>query len=346
MRFGLFIPQGWRMDLVGIDPAQHWGVMAGLARRADHNPHWESIWVYDHFHTVPVPSEEATHEAWTLMAALAAVTGRVRLGQMCTCMAYRNPAYLAKVAATIDIISEGRVEMGIGAGWYEHEWRAYGYGFPGAGDRLGMLREGVEIFRQMWVDGEATLEGKYYQVAGARCYPRPLQGTTVRGSVANGIPMWIAGGGEKKTLRIAAEYADYTNFDGTPETFAAKSAILQGHCDDLGRDIGTITRSANYNVIIGVDEAEVAGRFEWIRAQLKNAGVPDAIVERQVNDLMRGPLVGTPEQILETLQGLQKLGMTYAICNFAEAAYDTTGIDLFENAVLPVLDTRHGRARR
>ena len=116
MRFGLFIPQGWRMDLAGIDPSLHWGVMDGLARRADENPQWESIWVYDHFHTVPVPSAEATHEAWTLMAAFAASTARVRLGQMCTCMSYRNPAYLAKVAATVDIVSGGRVEMGLDVG--------------------------------------------------------------------------------------------------------------------------------------------------------------------------------------------------------------------------------------
>ena len=136
MQFGLFIPQGWRHDLVGIDPAQHWGVMAGLARRVDGNPDWSSIWVYDHMHTMPRPSEEATHEAWTLMAAFAGVTGRIRLGQMCTCMGYRNPAHLAKVAATVDVVSEGRLEMGIGAGWYEHEWRAYGYGFPSAGERL------------------------------------------------------------------------------------------------------------------------------------------------------------------------------------------------------------------
>ena len=132
------------------------------------------------------------------------MTSRVRLGQMCTCMSYRNPAYLAKVAATIDIISEGRVEMGIGAGWYEHEWLAYGYGFPSAGERIGRLAEGVQIFRDLWTTGSATLQGKHYQVDGAICRPRPLQGTTVPGSARNGIPMWIAGGGEKKTLRIAA----------------------------------------------------------------------------------------------------------------------------------------------
>ncbi|NLT30215.1 MAG: LLM class flavin-dependent oxidoreductase, partial [Propionibacterium sp.] len=109
MRFGVFIPQGWRFDLVGIDEAQHWPVMRDLARAVDADPTWESLWVFDHFHTTPVPSDtEATHEAWTLMAGFAAATDRVRLGQMCTCLGYRPPAYLAKVAATCDHISGGR----------------------------------------------------------------------------------------------------------------------------------------------------------------------------------------------------------------------------------------------
>lgn len=167
MRFGIFVPQGWRMDLHGVDTADQWQVMRDLAVRADECPEWESIWVYDHFHTTPEPSQDPTHEAWTLMGALGAVTSRVRLGQMCTCMSYRNPAYLAKVAATVDIVSGGRIEMGIGAGWYEHEWRAYGYGFPRAGERLARLREGVEIFRQAWTTGSATLDGEHYQVDGS-----------------------------------------------------------------------------------------------------------------------------------------------------------------------------------
>jgi F420-dependent oxidoreductase-like protein len=338
MRFGLFIPQGWRMDLVGIDPAMHWGVMDGLARRADENEQWESIWVYDHFHTVPVPSDEATHEAWTLMAAFAASTNRVRLGQMCTCMAYRNPAYLAKVAATIDIISGGRVEMGIGAGWYEHEWRAYGYGFPTAGERLGALADGVEIFRQMWTHGSATYVGRYYSVDGAICAPRPLQGTTMPGSPENGIPMWVAGGGEKKTLRIAAKYADYTNFDGAPDGFVHKSEILRQHCADLGRDMDSITRSANYNVVIGDTERDVEDRLRWLADHFHRAGVPQQIVEGQLASLRTQPAVGTIEQVIESLRGLQKHGMTYAICYFQEAAYDTSGISVFENAVIPELD--------
>lgn len=335
MRFGLFVPQGWRMDLAGIEPDQHWGVMAGLAERAEMTRLWESIWVYDHFHTVPVPSQEATYESWTLMAALAAVTSRIRLGQMCTCMAYRNPAYLAKVAATIDIISEGRLEMGIGAGWYEHEWRAYGYGFPSAGDRLGMLEEGVQIFRDMWTTGSATLDGKHYQVDGAICAPRPLQGTTQPGSALNGIPVWVAGGGEKKTLRIAAQYADYTNFGA--DVFEHKSAILAAHCADVGRDFAQITRSTNIDVVIGDTEKDVKDRLAWMRDHYIRAGVSEAIVDQQIAGLIAGAGVGTPEQIAEKLTALKALGLGYTIAYFTEAAYDTSGMHLFENKVIPDL---------
>jgi F420-dependent oxidoreductase-like protein len=337
MRFGMFVPQGWRMDLVGIDPADHWARMRDLAVRADRSDVWESIWVYDHFHTTPEPSEEATHESWSLMAAFAAVTERVRLGQMCTCVSYREPAYLAKVAATVDHVSGGRLEMGIGAGWYEHEWRAYGYGFPRAGLRLARLREGVEIFRQMWTKGSATLDGEHYQVDGALCHPRPLQGTSLPGSAANGIPVWVAGGGEQKTLRIAAEYADYTNFAGGLDEFTHKSEVLRGHCRDVGRDFDEIVRSADYNVVIGATEAEVEERFAWIEDHYRRAGVPEARVQRTVGGLRKGPVVGTPEQVVERLTELQDAGMTYAITYFAEAAYDTTGIELFEREVIPAL---------
>ncbi|NLU62963.1 LLM class F420-dependent oxidoreductase [Rhodococcus sp. HNM0563] len=327
MRFGYFVPQGWRLDLVGIAPADQWRVMRDLAQRADNGP-WESIWVYDHFHTVPAPSEEATHEAWSLVSAFAAVTERVRIGQMCTAMAYRNPAYLAKVAATADLISGGRIEMGIGGGWYEHEWRAYGYGFPSAGERLGRLDEGVQIFKQAWTDGVATLDGKYYQVDGAICRPLPLQD--------GGIPLWIAGGGEKVTLKIAAKYAQYTNFDGTPEGFAHKSDILREHCADVGTDFDAIVRSANYNVAIGRTESEVQDRLEQLRSRLEPiVGVDKA--DGALNAFRGMPAVGTPEQIVENLTALKKKGLEYAIFYVPEAAYDTSGLELLEKEVLPHL---------
>ncbi len=328
MRFGLFIPQGWRHDLVDIDPNQHWRVMKGLAEHADAG-RWESIWVYDHFHTVPVPTDQATHEAWSLMSAFGAVTERVRLGQMCTCMGYRNPMFLAKVATTVDIVSDGRVEMGIGGGWYEHEWNAYGYGFPEIGDRLRMLDEGVQIMRQAWSEGEATLDGRYYQVKGAINRPLPIQKL--------GIPLWIAGGGEKVTLRIAAQYGQYTNFSGTPEEFTHKSEILRGHCERLGTSFDAITRSSNYNTVVGRDENEVAERIDAIEARMR-VYVGEAKARGAVADLRDGRgLAGTPEQLVEKLQGMEQLGMTYAITYFAEAAYDRSGIELFESEVMPHL---------
>ena len=323
----MFVPQGWRLDLAGIAPADQWSTMRGLAQAADNLP-FESIWVYDHFHTIPVPTKEATHEAWTLMSAFAAATTRVRLGQMCTCMGYRNPAYLAKVAATIDLISGGRVEMGIGAGWYEHEWRAYGYGFPGAGDRLGMLDEGVQIMRQLWTTGEATLAGKHYQVDGAIGRPLPLQD--------GGIPLWIAGGGERKTLRIAAKYGQYTNFDATPEVFTRKSEILAEHCKDVGTDFDAIVRSSNFNVIIGETDKDVADKLAWVRAHYEPL-IPADVLERNYTMLSTGPLVGTPEKIVEHLTELNGLGMDYAISNFVDAAYDSSSIELFSSKVIPEL---------
>jgi F420-dependent oxidoreductase-like protein len=329
MRFGLFIPQGWRLDLVGIDAREQWAVMSDLASYADRSEAWDSLWVYDHFHTVPVPSSEATHEAWSLMSAYAATTSRIKLGQMCTAMSYRNPVYLAKVAATADIISGGRVQMGIGGGWYEHEWRAYGYGFPSAGERLARLDEGVQIMAQAWRDGAVTFPGKHYQVDGAIVAPTPLQD--------GGIPLWIAGGGEKVTLKIAAKYAQYTNFTSDPAGFQNKSEILAGHCRDVGTDFDAIVRSANINTVIGTSESDVKDRLERVRSRISGVA-GDAATDAMVSSMSTPSSgAGTVEQVTEALQRLKGLGCEYVICYFPEAAYDRSGIELFEREVIPAL---------
>src|SRR3546814_6624975 len=235
---------------------------------------------------------------------------------MCTCMSYRNPAYLAKVATTGDIVSGVRTEMGIGGGWYEQEWRAYGYGCPPSAERLGRIREGVEIRHQAWTTGSATLEGKYYAVDGAIVRPLPLQDS--------GIPLWIAGGGEKVTLKIAAQYASYTNFTGTIEEFDHKSDVLRGHCDALGRDFGTITRSSNFNTIIADTEAEVEERLAAVIARVAPFVGPEraGVIER---DYRASAGVGTPEQIAERLAERAAPGLGYAIHYFPEAAYGRSG---------------------
>jgi F420-dependent oxidoreductase-like protein len=331
MRFGLFIPQGWRLDLVDIPTASQWGVMRDLATYADDSA-WDSLWVYDHFHTVPVPTDEATHEAWSLMSAYAAVTSRIKLGQMCTSMGYRNPVYLAKVAATADIISGGRVQMGIGGGWYQHEWEAYGYGFPSAGVRLGMLDEGVQIMRDAWRDGKVSspANAKHYKdVKDAIVAPKPLQ--------EGGLPLWIAGGGEKVTLKIAAKYAQYTNFTSEPDGFAHKSQVLADHCREVGTDYDAIVRSANFNAVIGESDADVKDRVARLRARQVTKADEAAVDSMLGMATSPDAASGTPEQVVEKLKRMRELGCEYAILYFPEAAYDRSGLELFEREVIPAL---------
>ena len=325
MRFGAFVPQGWRLDLVGLDVDEHWPTMLGVALDIERLG-YESLWVYDHFHTVPEPTQEVTYEAWTLMAALASTTSTVRLGQMCTCNTYRPPSYLAKVAASIDVISNGRLEMGIGAGWYEHEHDGYGYPFLSPGGRLGMLREGVEIMRALWTEDVVDYEGKFYTLDGAICQPKPIQQPH--------IPFWIAGGGEKVTLNIAARYAQYTNFGIDLDAFIAKSEILRGHCDDVGTDYDAIVRTTNFNALMGRTESEVAEKKAWLRSHLTGL-VEDDKVERNME--LYEALSGTPEQVVERLKAWEAAGMTYPIVYFPDVAYDRSSLELFAKEVIPAL---------
>ncbi len=323
MRFGAFIPQGWRLDLVGIDVGEHWPLIARIAGQIE-DLGYESLWVYDHFHTFPAPTQEVTYEAWTVLASLAPVTNKVRLGQMCTCNTYRSPSYLAKVAASLDVISGGRVEMGIGAGWYEHEHDGYGYPFLSPGGRLGMLHEGVEIMKAMWTEDEVTYEGKYYSLKGAICQPKPLQQPH--------IPFWVAGGGEKVTLRIAAKYAAYTNFGGTIEDFTHKSEILAAHCADVATSYEQIVRSANFSVFCAETESEVEEKKAWLKSTLSEYASAEK-VERFVR--MFDTMSGTPSQIVERLKIWEKAGMSYAIITFADVAYDDSSLRLFAEQVMP-----------
>ncbi len=329
MQFGAFIPQGWRHDLVGIDREQHWPTMVRVAQAVE-TAGYTSGWVYDHFHPVPEPTQEPVYEAWTLMASLAVATDTLRLGQMCTCTAYRPPPYLAKVAASIDVISGGRIEMGIGAGWYEHEFKGYGYEFPKPSVRIGMLGEGVEIMRRMWTEDEVDFDGKYYTLQGARCQPKPLQDPH--------IPVWVAGGGEQLTLRVVARHGDYANFGYDLEQFRHKSEVLAGHCRDVGRDFDEITRSTNFNIVIGENSAEVDEKLRWYRAHFTPiVGEERADKMIQNNYVKGGGLVGTPEQIAAGIREFQEAGAGYVLVYFQEAAYDLRGLELFAREVIPAL---------
>jgi len=221
-RFGVFVPQGWKMDLVHIkDPVEAWEAMTNVAKAADAGS-WDSIWLFDHFHTVPEATENFTFECWTATTALARDTTRVNVGQMVGCNGYRNPALYAKISSTVDVASHGRLYAGIGAGWYQEEWKAYGYEWPETRDRMRAFREAVQVINKMWTEDAPQFSGEYYSID--KPYNEP------KGVRKPHPSLWIGGGGEQVTLKLVAQYADACNVGGgDPETNArALRVVLAG----------------------------------------------------------------------------------------------------------------------
>ena len=314
--FGVFVPQGWRMDLVGIeDPYEQYEAMTRVAKVADESAAYDSIWVYDHFHTVPRPTKETTFEAWTISAGLARDTQNVKIGQMVTCNGYRSPAYLAKVASTVDVMSNGRLLFGLGAGWYEHEWRAYGFGFPEVPVRMRMFKEACEIVHRMFTEDDVTFDGEFYQL------DKPIN--EPKGISEPHPPIWIGGGGEKVTLKLVARWGDACNVNGDVDTLKHKFEVLKGHCDDVGRDYGEITRSTSINVHL-LEPGEVA---EEATREARGSMSYDQYAERF--------MVGTAEEISERLQPMVDAGVNYFITYLPRVAHEPERVDRFAEQVVP-----------
>ena len=299
MDFGVIVPQGWRMDLAGIsDPAEAYEAMSRVAREAE-TLNFHSIWLYDHFHTVPTPTQEMTFECWTSTAALARDTQRVRIGQLVTCNSYRNPALLAKIASTVDALSHGRLDFGIGAGWYEEEYRAYGYAYPDTRERLQRLHEAIQVILAMWTQDEANFEGQYYQVRGAINQPKGVQKPH--------IPLLIGGGGEKVTLKLVAQYADACNVGDGVANIKHKLAVLKQHCDEIGRDYNSIRRTTL------VDHCAIADTEEQAIAKLTPG-------QRKYLDILRQTeLIGTPAMIRQRLAEYEEAGIQEIVIRFVDA---------------------------
>jgi len=269
---------------------------------------------------VPRPELETTFECWTSTAGLARDTKTIRIGQMVTCNGYRNPAYLAKVASTVDVLSHGRLDFGIGAGWYQHEWRAYGYGFPDAPTRLKMLGEALPIIKAMWTEEYATYEGKFYQVNGAINEPKGVQQPHP--------PIWIGGGGEKVTLKLVAKYGDASNFGGmNVEVFENKAAILRQHCEALGRDYDTIIKSTNLNALLL--EPSDAARAEELSEPYRNGQAFD--------DWSKENYVGPPSGLVSRIQTLQDAGAGYFLIYLFGVATNQTPLEMLARDVVGVL---------
>ena len=231
MQVGLMTPQGWKGEYDGWEPAAAWSRTIELSTQAEALG-FESLWVFDNLHTVPPPTDEITFESFAVLSALAMATERVRLGHMVICTGFRNPALTAKMAATIDVISGGRFELGIGAGWKEEEWRAYGYGFPTLGERMAALGDHLEVIRSMLGPGRATFDGRYAHVRGAINVPKGLQPH---------IPVIVGGNGERVTAGYAIRYADELNYVFLPAAeVAERMAAVRARCEREGRDPATL----------------------------------------------------------------------------------------------------------
>jgi F420-dependent oxidoreductase-like protein len=265
VKLGVIVPQGWIGDYDGWDPRVAWNRTAAVARQADQLG-FESIWLFDHLHTVPVPTDEITFESFTSLSALAAVTSRVRLGHVVICTAFRNPALTAKMISTMDSISGGRMDLGIGAGWKRDEWLAYGYGFPETRERLAALGDHLEIITRM-LSGDrsdhATFDGRYAHVRDAINVPKPIQRPRV--------PIMVGGNGPNVTWRLAARHADELNLDGLSASEVAEALpVIRSRCEEIGRDPDTLRVSVH----IWTEEFALGGQQRVDRlAALRELGV-------------------------------------------------------------------------
>jgi F420-dependent oxidoreductase-like protein len=264
---------------------------------------FDSFFVMDHFQQIGGlgPPEEAMLEAYTLLAAVAARTSRINLGALVTGVTYRNPALLAKIVTTLDVVSRGRAILGIGAAWNEKEATEYGYDWPAAGERMDRLEDALRICRSMFTEERVTVDGKYHRVRDALNFPRPIQ--------PRGPRIMVGGMGERRTLRLVAQYADACNLFGDVDTIRQKLAVLAAHCRDVGRDAAEITKTRLGTMVIAPTKEEAEEQSERLINRMAEAfGLP----EEQVR---AGVVAGDPEAVCSQVQAFLDAGLDGMIFN-------------------------------
>ncbi len=314
MRFGLQKPN-FNFDYRGDDTPQIINSLKKLATTAENNG-FDSFWVMDHFHQIPMIGkvEDPMLESWTTLSVVARLTTKIKLGTLVTGIMYRYPAVLAKVAATLDVLSKGRLFMGIGAAWNEDESRAYGIHFPPASERLSRLEEAVQIIRKMWTEEpSASFNGKYYQIHNAYCNPKPIQKPSP--------PILVGGGGERKTLKIVAKYADACNLFGSAETVKRKLNILKEHCKTIGRDYDSILKTKLSIIVVEDDKQTSEKKIEKIFK-----GIP----EEQIREFA---ISGTPEDVLRQIELFEQVDIQYLIVDL-DPTRELEALDVFANKII------------
>jgi F420-dependent oxidoreductase-like protein len=316
MQFGLQHPN-YNFDYDGHDASQIIDSLKNLATRAE-NLGFDSFWVMDHFHQIsPVgKQEDPMLEGWTTISVLAGITSRIKLGTLVTGIIYRHPSVLAKMGATLDVLSKGRLFMGIGAAWNQQESLAYSIPFPPTKERLLRLEEAVQIIRKMWTEEEpaATFNGKYYQINNAYCNPKPIQKPSP--------PIMIGGSGERYTLKIIAKYADACNLFGSTETVKRKLSILNEHCKSVGRDYDSILKTKLGFVVIDNDKKMVEKRLQ----QIISSGIP----KEQVGEFV---IYGTSDDVLKQIELLEEVGIEYLIVDL-EPYRELEALEIFGNTIV------------
>ncbi|MEM0118078.1 MAG: TIGR03560 family F420-dependent LLM class oxidoreductase [Conexivisphaerales archaeon] len=311
--FGVIVPQGWRLDLPEAEQTSQFDMIRSATQQAE-KLGYHSAWFFDHFVTYPRVEKRSCFEAWTLLSSLSVLTKKIRLGTLVSCNLYRNPALLAKMSSVVDVISHGRLEMGIGAGWYEEDFVRYGYSLPKPYQRIGALDEALQIMKEMWKNGEATFEGKYYRVKAALNYPMPVQKPWPK--------LTVGGAGEKLMLRVVAKHADRWNSSGSPEFMKQRLEVLKEHCSKVGRRFEDIEKS--YWGLISVRKS----REEALERAKK---MPTS---SSWQDFQKRNGVGTPQEVAEFLNQYVDLGISHFFV-YIEDSLNLETMRLFAEEVIP-----------
>jgi len=322
LEFGLTIPQGWRSGDLPLEeennPVKQYEFARNISLVAE-KLGYDSLYAYDHL----IPHfrgdiEKNIFECFILLSSIASITNKIKIGQVVTCNSYRNPSLLSKMISTLDIISNGRIEMGIGAGWYKDEYIAYGYDFPSDVSRISQLDEALTVVKKLWTEERASFTGNHYRILNAICMPKPIQ-------KPHPIIM-IGGAGERYLLKVVAKHANrYNLFFGKPQDIKRKISILNGYCMNIGRNLKEIEYSVVLPCIIGESEEEVH------KILLKNQR-KDKTINQYLEYLVDGITVGTPEKIVQGLNEYidQKVG--HFIIHFLNL--NKNSLELFKSKVV------------
>jgi F420-dependent oxidoreductase-like protein len=322
VQIGLTLPQGW-LDEFSTNNAYNQFLFSKNVALTAENLGFDAGYVYDHF--VPHPSDTRTKtffEAYVLLSAISSVTSKLRIGQIVTCNSYRHPSLLAKMTSTLDAISNGRLEFGIGAGWFEHEYNSYGYRFDDPSTRIEQLDESLIIIKKMWQNQKSGFEGKHYSIKNAICNPKPIQ---------KPYPTIMVGGSGKKLMRVVARHATrYNHPFGTPEILEEKIKLLKENCKSIKRNHEEIENSVLLRVLVGKDSDNVKDIIAKLKK--KNESVAEFIIRSKDSIAL-----GTPDEVSYYLQQYVKIDIKYFIVNFIGLSKSLEMLSLFSRKVRPNL---------